>query len=81
MNQSDYTGHKVSYMYMYRPRICLPSTFSVGRGVHSKSVRALGLVTRALATIIHQGKLVALVKVSGCALDRYSGDHPPAVYK
>ncbi len=49
-----------------------------GRGVHSKSVRAL--VTRALATIINPGKLAALVKVLGCTLNRYSGDQLPTVY-
>ncbi len=37
-------------------------------------------LTRAPATIINLGKLAALVKVSGCALDRYSGAQLPAVY-
>ncbi len=38
------------------------------------------IVTRVLATIINLGKLAALVKVSGCTLDRYSGDQLATVY-
>ncbi len=56
----------------------LLNAICASHGVHSKSVRAF--VTQALATIINLGKLAALVKVSGCTLDRYSGDQLPAVY-
>ncbi len=57
---------------------CLLNAICAGRGVHSNSVSAL--VTQAVTTIINLGKLTALVKVSGCALDRYSGNQLPAVY-
>ncbi len=53
----------------------LLNAICAGRIVQSESV----LDTRALATIINLGKLAALIKVSGCTLDRHSGDQLPTV--
>ncbi len=55
----------------------LLNAICAGRIVHSKSVRAI--VTRAVTTIVKLEKLAALVKVSGCALNHYSGDQLPMV--
>ncbi len=79
MNQSHYWISRpirsvIDSAYAHHPL----NAICAGHGVHSKSVRAL--VTQALATIISLGKLAALVKVSGCVLDHYSGDQLPAVY-
>ncbi len=78
MNQSDYwiRGSVIDPECAYAHRLL--NAICVKYGVQSKSVRAL--VTRAITTIINLGKLAALVKVSGCTLDRYSGDQLSAVY-
>ncbi len=80
MNQSDYWIRgpirlDVDCTYAHR----LLNGICAGHGVHYKSVTGTALVTRALATIINLGKLAALVKVSGCALNRCLGAQLPAV--